>query len=58
MNDKVIAFKRELERELNTNINLLCAIDKVNQKGKAIELDGRVQALQWALDTLIDIMTK
>jgi len=58
MNDKVIAFKRELERELNANINLLVSIDKESQKGKAIELDGRVQALQWALDTLVAIMTK
>lgn len=58
MNDKVIAFKRELERELNANIVMLQAIDKENQKGRAIELDGRVQALQWALDTLVAIMTK
>lgn len=58
MNEKVIEFKRQLERELNTNIVMLQAIDKESQKGRAIELDGRVQALQWALDTLTAIMTK
>ena len=58
MNDKVIEFKRELEKELQKTIYIQQALDMESQKGKAIELDGKIQALQWALDTLDTIMTR
>lgn len=58
MTEQIVDFKKALIKELDMNIVMFQAIDKECQKGEALVLDGKIQALQWALDTLNSIVLR